>query len=298
MKRSNYVLIGILIVLIAAAFLVLQQPGEVSTTDTGGEHLVTYDSAAIDRIDITANTGSVTLQKEGSAWTITSPIRGAADEQAVLAALGKGKGIVLKGVVSANPQKQSLFQVDSSGTLVRVSEKGTERAAFRIGKAGSTYTETYVRREGSDEVFLADGMLSYIFARQIRDWRDKSIFKAPMETITAVRFLYGDTTFTLALQDSVWRVDGTAPATDHVVRSFLSSLTNLQCDNFVEPAPATLPPLVGSLDIGGTLIRFHRDPGAPSYTVVTSGRVQVYEVFSWKADQLLKRRADFVAAGI
>lgn len=298
MKRSTLVLFGILLLLILAAVLVLQQPGETSTTGADGDALVTYDSAAVDKLEVTTPARSVTLQKEGTTWFITSPLRAKADEQAVLTAIGKGRSIVVRGIVSTNPQKQSMFQVDSAGTLVRVFAGGAERAAFRIGKPGATYTETYVRREGSDEVCLADGMLTYLFAREVRDWRDKTIFKAPMESITAVQFRYGDTTFVLARQDSLWLLDGAAPAPDPVVQSFLSSLTHLQCDNFVDPAPAELPPLVGSLEIGGTVIRFHRAPGAANYTVVTSGSPQVYEVYSWRGEQLLKRKADLVASGI
>jgi hypothetical protein len=47
-----------------------------------------------------------------------------------------------------------------------------------VGKAGPTYTETYVRQEGSKDVYLADGMFGYVFPHSAKEWRDKTIHKS------------------------------------------------------------------------------------------------------------------------
>ena len=293
MTRTTWILVAILLALIGVAVLVLQQPGEQSVSSQEGEFLATYDSAAIDRMDIVLRAESITLQKEGTAWMLTSPLRAPADARSIANAIGKGKSTRLSGLISSNPEKQSLFQVDSSGTLVRMYEKGTERAAFRIGKPGPGYTDTYVRREGAIGVYLADGMLTQIFGKPSRDWRDKAILSITPEAVRSVRFHYGDTTFSLQAQDSLWSVDG-VPATEHVVRSFLSALSALQADEFVDTALTGIPPLVGMLDVDGTQLGFHRVPGDNMMTVITSRTTQVYRIYSWRGDQVLKRKNDFI----
>lgn len=293
MTRTTWILVAILLVLAGAAVLVLQQPGELSVSSREGEVLAAYDSAAIDRMDIVTRTESISLQKEGSVWMLTAPLRAPADARSIQSAIGQGKTVRLSSLISSNPEKQALFQVDSTGTLIRMYEKGMERAAFRIGKPGPGYTDTYVRREGDAGVYLASGMLAQFFGKSSRDWRDKAILSLTPETIRSVRFHYGDTTFTLQAQDSLWSVDG-VPAAEHTVRSFLSSLAAFQADEFVDTALTGIPPLVGMLDVDGTQLGFHRVPGDNMLTVITSRTTQVYRIYAWRADQVLKRKHDFI----
>jgi hypothetical protein len=293
MKRNTYILIGILAVLILAAILVLQRPGEQSVSADAGEALVAYDSTAIDRIEISSAAAATTLQLEGNGWMMTAPLHVKADDAGIHQLLGKGKAISLKALVSSNPQKQSVFQVDTSGTLVRMFEKGTQRAAFRIGKNGPGYTETYVRREGSNDVFLADGMLVTYFVKQPRDWRDKAILRLPMEGMKNIRYQYGDTTFTLAFQDSAWKVDGLPPA-EQPVRNVLGSLAMFSADDFVDTTITAPPPLTAVIDIEGSQLRFHRDPLTNNYFVISSVGPQVYVVQGWHAAQVLKRKNEFL----
>jgi hypothetical protein len=131
MKRTLWILIGILAALGIATFLVLRQPGEVSTTDTSGRVLVTYDSAAVDKIEVYSPGTSVTLEREAGRWMLISPVKYQADEATVALAIGTGRKIEITSLVSTNPEKRKLFQVDSSGTLVRVYERGVLKTARR-----------------------------------------------------------------------------------------------------------------------------------------------------------------------
>ncbi len=295
MKRSTLILVGILALLTLATFLVLQRPGERSKTSDDGEMLVSYDSAMVDKIEVKSASGTTMLQREGSGWMLTAPLRAQADESSVQQLLSQGRKIALKALVSGNPQKQGVFQVDSTGTLVRISTGGEERAAFRIGKAGPTYTETYVRREGSNDVYLADGMLLQVFVRQPRDWRDKAILRMPQQSIKSVRYSYGDTTFALALNDSVWLVDG-APASEYAVRNLIGSLATFSTDDFIDTAVAVPPPLTATIEVEGVQLRFHRNPRADTYFVITSQGPQLYEVQGWHAAQVLKRKKELTGS--
>jgi len=293
MKRNTWILLGVLAVLAIATILVLNRPGEQSTQGVMEDPLVEYDSAAVDRLEITSSQGTVVLARQGSRWIVEEPVSAPADESVVGTAIGKGTDIRLKSLVSSNPQKQLLFQVDSSATLVRIFDHGTERAAFRIGKLGSSYRDTYVRREGSDDVYLADGVLTYVFNKPARDWRDRTIFRAEQADIQSVDFRYGDTTFTLTREDTLWLVDGTT-ASESTVRSFLSSLSNIQADDFVDSTVALDDP-EALVSVGTTTLGFFRS-GSDRYTVKSSASDQLYQIYNWRANQLLKRAPDFASA--
>jgi hypothetical protein len=255
--------------------------------------LVHYDSAAVDRMEIRSSSGTVTLAREAAKWMLTSPIHYRADDNMVATAIGKGNHIELKNLVSSNPQKQQLFQLDSTGTLAVIFSGGKEAAAFRIGKTSPSYTETYVRRENSDDVYLADGAFGYTFTRPVKDWRDKTIFKAEESAITSVAFRYGDTTFTLTRADSLWQVDGDS-AVEPTVRSFLTALSNLQADDFIDSTLADLPPVTCELAVAGVTIRWHWNKDGNKYYVMTSQSPQLFEVQGWRAGQVLKKKKDFL----
>jgi hypothetical protein len=294
MKRNTWILVAILVVLLAAAFFVLRQPGEVSTSGNATGTLVQYDSAAVDKLEITSPTGAITLALEGGKWMILSPLHYPADQLSVTAAIGKGQRIELKNVVSSNPQKQQLFQVDSAGTLVRVFKHGTEGAAFHVGKPGTSYTETYVRREGSNDVYLADGLLTYTFSKSLKDWRDRTVFKGEPDRITSVRLQFRDTTFALQFKDSLWRVDGDS-ASQTAVRSFLGTLANLQADEFVDTALTVSSAPNAVIEVEGVQIRFYAAKDGGKYSIQTSAAPQWFEVQGWRAAEVLKRKKDFLA---
>jgi hypothetical protein len=294
MKKTSWPLIALLVVLLIAVVIVLNRPGESSRTGSTGTYLVEYDSSAIDRIDMKSTAGDITLEKEAGIWKITSPLQAKADQKTVESAVGRGTSLEISEPVSTNPEKQSLFQVDSSGALVTFYAHGTPAGAVRIGKNGPSFSDTYIRRDGSNEVYLTPG-LGNMFVRPVNDWRDKSIFKTEPSFIKEVSFQYGDTTFALVLQDSVWKI-GSQEVSEPTVRSFVTSLSNLTADSFIDSLPTSLPPLTATISVPGTQIRFFRQSDGSKFTVQTSVSPQLFEVQQWRANQVLKREKDFLPA--
>jgi len=294
MKRNTLYSLIVLASLAIIAYFALHREGEVSSTGSTGKLLVDYDSTAVDKLEIDSPTGNVVLEKQAGIWRVTSPMSYKADENAVTSAVGKGRKIELSSLVSTNPGNQHLFQVDSSGTWVKIYEKGAIKASFHVGKASSSYTETYVRLDGSQDVQLANEVLSSSFSKPVKDWRDKTIFKMDEGNIKGVTFQYGDTTFTIALQDSMWRIQKDS-ANQSAVKPLLGALANLQADDFIDSLPAVLPKLAATIGVEGTLIRFYRkDDG--KYLVQTSQSTQWFEVQGWRTTGLLKRKKDLLPA--
>lgn len=292
MKRSTLYSITLLVALAIGAYLALHREGEMSSTGSSGKMLVDYDSSSVDKLEISNPSHSVVLEKRGGVWMLTSPIEYEADEAAATAAVGRGRRIELSNLISDNPDKQDLFQVDSTGTHVRVYANGTLKASFYVGKAGSSYSETYVRLDGSNDVQLARDVLSSIYNKQPKDWRDKTIFKADEGSIKNVKFQYGDTTFTLSQPDSMWLVDKDS-ANQSAVKSLLTTVSHLQTDEFVDSMQSSPPKISAIITVGGTQLRFYKNADS-KYLVQSSDSPQWFEMQGYRTTNLLKRKKDFL----
>ena len=296
MTRTMYVLLGVLGVLVIVAYLVMQKPGERSSSGDTGEVLVSIDSLAVDGIEIKSQTGIVVLQKKGVEWFVQEPVSYKADQSNIATLIHSTKNLELKNIVSNKPEKHSVFQVDSAGTSVRMLEKGVEKASFILGKSGSSYTETYARRTASSDVVLVTGASAYLFNRPVKDWRDKTIITIPRENIKEVRYQYGDTTFVLAFKDSAWTI-GKNSTQEGIVGNLISSLSKVQADDFVDTLATRSSKPTAQISFAGTQLTFFYVKVGEKYLVQCSASPQWFEMQSWRASQILLRKKDILKSG-
>ena len=298
MKKNTLILIGLFVVLLIVAFLVLQKPGEQSVSSASAGFLFTIDSLSVDKIDIKTPTSSVVLEKHGAEWFVSQPINYKADQSNVEQLIHQIKILEVKSTISDKPEKHGVFQVDSaSGTQVTVYEKGIEKAAFILGKMAASYTESYARKVTSNEVMLVEGAYSHIFTRSVKEWRNKNIFTTPRENIKEIAYQYGDTTFMLYLKDSVWIV-GKDKAKQSVIDGLLSTLSNVQADDFIDSALTPAPKIMATISYSGIQLRFSFSKAVNKYYIQSSASPQWFIQEQWRANQILKRKKEIIETSI
>ncbi len=291
MKKNTYILIGLFVVLLIVAFLVLQKPGEQSASSASTGFLTVIDSVSVDKIEIKTPTLFLVLEKRGTEWYIAQPINYKANQTNVGQIIHQIKNLEVKSTVSSKPEKHSVFQVDQTGTEVKVYEKGIEKTSLILGKMAASYTESYARRLNSNDVLLVEGAYSYMFNRPVKDWRDKTIFTTPKESIKEVQYQYGDTIFSIAFKDSTWLI-GKDRVQRSVIDGVLSSLSNLQADDFID---STLSPkIMAAVTYAGVQIRFSLNKTTNKYAVQSSHSSQWFVLEPWRANQILKRKKEIV----
>jgi hypothetical protein len=292
MKKNLFILLGLFIVLLIAAFLVLQKPGEQSASSANSGFLASIDSVSIDKIEIKTLLSLVVLEKRGAEWYLAQPINYKANQINVGQILHQLKNLEVKSTVSSKPEKHTVFQVDKTGTEVKVYEKGIEKLSFILGKMATSYTESYVRKLNSNDVLLAEGASSYLFNRPVKEWREKTIYTAPKETIKEVRYQYGDTTFSMLLKDSTWFV-GKEKVKQSIAETIVTSLSNLQADDFIDTTIS--PKIMATIIYANVQIRFSLNKLTSKYFVQSSNSSQWFILETWKANQVLKRKKEIVA---
>lgn len=129
------------------------------------------------------------------------------------------------------------------------------------------------------------------FSRPAKDWRDKTIFTTARDNIKEVRYQFGDTTFVLAFKDSAW-VIGRDSAQESVVSNLLTSLSNVQADDFVDTLLQRPPKITAQIAYAGTQLNFFYLKQGEKYLVQTSASPQWFEMLSWRAHEILKRKQD------
>jgi hypothetical protein len=297
MKRSTLILVGTFVVLLVITYFLVHSPGEKSYEIL--EKLPAIDSSAVDKIELKSPDKQIVLEKMGSQWMLTSPIHYPASQSEVEQLIRQLKSLKLESLISENPEKQSLYKVDSTGTAVTVFENKRPKQSFILGKEGGDYLSVYLRKANSKEVYLATGLFSYTVNKAVREWRDKTIYKTVQQSISQVVFRYGDTTLTLQQQNNVWLVDNDTTEQGQV-EPFLSAISNLQGDDFVDTSLTQLPSPRLVMDISsannGQIRLYPRGKDTSKYIVQVTGYDQLYELTQYSAERLMKHKNDFTRA--
>ena len=275
MNKNIYILLGVFAVLVVIAFFLMSRPGEKDISVANSQLLVEVDSIAVDKIEIKSPTNAVTLEKKGTEWSLSAPLIYRANQTNVATLIHQAKNLAVKEIVSSNPEKRRIFQVDSTGTLIRIFQNGLEHAAFIIGKLGPNYAETYVRKDQSNDVFVVDGSIAVWFNKEVKDWRDKTIFNVPKEAISAIAYRYAGEAFSLSFHDSVWMIGGSKPKASDVA-SLVGSLSNIEANDFVDSVITPMPKISATISVGDVQIRFSEVKDKDKYLVQTSNSPQWY----------------------
>jgi len=141
--------------------------------------------------------------------------------------------------ISTNPAKRSIFEVDSTGTFVRILDPdSTELAAFYIGKAGADYAMNYVRLDGEDAVYMVGERIKSQFDRPWNGLRKMTVLKVDKDEIARIDIVRESDTVTYQRQDDdSWAI--LAPEEGKAEQTYMTRLVNtigyLRGDDFVSP---------------------------------------------------------------
>lgn len=289
MNRSTLILVGLLIVLGVVAYFMMPSGKERETSYKTEGMNFSIDSASIIKIDFQSPGKSVTLENVGGTWMLTSPVRYAANTTNVTQLTGEIAKFKVGSLVSSNPDKQSLFQVDSTGSKLTVNDRSGKTISLVIGKMGPSYTEVYCRVPNSNDVYLGEGISSWTLTQEVREWRDKTIYKTIADSIKQIDVLYRKKNISLIREGSRWNI-GKDTLAGSAMTSALNTLANLQAEDFVDTLQKqeiqAIIVRVSSMD-QPVFDFFPQMPDSSRYIVHSSQSPQLFVVSKFTLQQLL-----------
>jgi hypothetical protein len=222
--------------------------------------------------------------------------------------LGRVTGFSRKDIISSNPKKQALYQVDSAGVFVSILDaRGDTLVRFVVGKPGPDYQSTYVRDVGSGDVVLAPGYLRAVFDRGKRTWQDRTVYALEPDVIEEIKI--GRSLESLTLRRNAageWFVSepDSSACDQNTVTRLVRTLAYLRCDELAGRMPAPVFGLgepdsaVGFRTADGRreeLLLGHRNDKEQTYAKKKDSDI-VYLLAAHKVDAILPRPAELRVA--
>jgi hypothetical protein len=204
MERSTQLWVGVVVLaaLGGAVYKVSKDDATkgMSTTTTSADLPDIKATDDIDTISITnADKGELVLTKKGDKWEVTKPVTAPANQTNVKQMLENMKELKVKEVISAAPSEEQKkeFQFEKDKAVHLVASKGADKKVdVSFGKSGARGQMVMV--DGKPGIFTAAGYSSYLYAREVKAWRDTEIFKFDDANATQVTITNksGDLSFT------------------------------------------------------------------------------------------------------
>ena len=189
----------------AASYTAESVTAELPKLDFNDESIKKIDKVVISQAAGDAGAGKeVTLEKKGETWQVTKPVTAKANEANVKSLLDNLKGLKVTEAVSSSKDSYAEHDLTDDKALHAVFYKGAEVAAdFHFGKSGGRGQMTRVKDK--DGAFAIKGYSSYLYARDVKDWRDREVFKFEDTKAKTVDIVNEHGTFAFVKDGENWK---------------------------------------------------------------------------------------------
>ena len=175
-RNAKIAVAGVVLVgLCVAVYYQQKKDAALGTTAAKGDLPELKVGEDIDKIDITnGSKGEVVLEKKGDKWELTKPVSAVANQTNVKSLVDNIKDLkIVDRVSGAKPEDYDL-QADKAVHVI-ATKGGEKKLDARFGKSGGLGDAFTM--EGNPEIFLVKGYSSWMYGREVKDWRDKEIYK-------------------------------------------------------------------------------------------------------------------------
>ena len=230
--RNLLIALGVLLL----AFVAIQFTKRDGKSKTLKSDLVSIDTATVSRIEITSAKGMIILDKENENWmTSSGDNEKKAKESTVKSMLATLNTIKPDRLVARKEAKWKNYQVDSSGTRVKVLNGDKVLADIvlgRFGVAGQRSFHTFVRLFDEENVYAANDFMKMSILEEAKDYRDNTVLTLDDDSLTSIQFNYPDSAF-LLVKNAKWVIDDDEVDSASLT-SYFQSIRNMTNKNFYD----------------------------------------------------------------
>ena len=304
--KQLLVLVGVLVVL-GLLVLIFENPFGKNESEKKIEAarslFPNLKKESVAKIEIAASEETTTLARENDQWLVSSMDNYPADQKAVEELVDSVIEFKTIQLASTNPEKQSVFQVDSSGVEAKLlNASGNVLAHLFAGKTTADFFSSYVRAADSNNVYVVKGYLKSVFDKGGRTWKDRTIFDFNKGDTTHLTIKSETEDIELQIDaESKWQmlkpVTSTAKQTE--VESLLDTLSSLQTDDFAEPkelAEYTLDApnssIAATLNDGSIRLLLIGKEESDKHYVKREDKEPIFMLYKSRISQLFKKSDD------
>ena len=191
----------------------------------------------VDKLVLTnADKGEVVLEKKADKWEVTKPIKAPANQANVKSLIDNMKELKVSEQIEANATEETKksYQLDAAKVVRMAAYKGADKKVDNLfGKSGGRGQVMMV--DGKPGVFIASGYSSYLYTREVKNWRDQEMFKFDDANVTQLTIDKKGSVFSFTKADK-WAgtFKGTAIADmdEEKVKDAVRAFKSLNADDF------------------------------------------------------------------
>lgn len=235
LKAALGTLLGLVIVYLGVLWMGSGSPGPSGAGSTLAEALEGLSAESVQGVRIEGPSDTVALERVSGDWQVN----GYASDSASLARFWNAvSDMDVRDLVASNPANHARLGVSADSTW-RLSFRSDDDRTVQVllGKPGPSFSSSFARLPDEDAVYLLEGGLRGAATRRLDDWRDRTIIAVDTTAVRSVIVERGGRTYTLALGETGWTVDG-QPARPESVADLLRELVSLEATGFA-PDTAT-----------------------------------------------------------
>lgn len=279
MKRTSYIILAGLLVVVAVTYFITSPTDTEEVTFQAPDIQLTLDPAKIIKIEVNRAGRFMRLERIVGVWRVTVPVNYIADDEAINQLIDGMAKFRLLGLVSTNPEKQNVFQVNEQGTTLIMTDEEGKTISLVVGKSAPNPKQSYVRPMTAGSVYIAQGLLPEHVNRDLRDWRQRTIYRTDVENVQVVTIKSGGEKFALKRRDNRWVAEGKTVPTK-IMKEAIAELTYVRAEDFIDTALIiTNAPKFQVEVMGDGLVRmdFYSQPGGRDI-LKTSGSSSLFVV--------------------
>ncbi len=133
----------------------------------------------VDKIDITnGSKGEVVLEKHGDKWDVTKPVNAPANAANLKSLIDNMKDLKLvdRAVAKADDEAKKTYELTPDKGIHIVVMKGPDKKLdATFGKSGGLGDAMML--DGNPDILLVKGYSSWMYGRDVKEWRDREMFK-------------------------------------------------------------------------------------------------------------------------
>jgi hypothetical protein len=182
-KQTIFLLFGIFVFLLALTFVPNYWSTIVPQTKPKEFTFTPFTKDTTTSIHLSSAGKQVTVSKSDTVWKVDGKDASKDKVDSLFAALSK---TVLGEVVSNNPKNAEDYSLSSSSATLLNLTGNAKNLVVLIGKRGQAGDSFYVKKDGSNIVYLANGGLFDVLSTNVSDWQDKTVVNIPSADIASI----------------------------------------------------------------------------------------------------------------
>lgn len=162
------------------------------------------DVAAITKVEIkNADKGEVTLVKDGENWKLVKPVEALANGKNVEQLVENLKALKVKEVIAKDDATYEQYDLTDGKAVHVVAYKGDAKAVeLFFGKSGTR--GQMVRLVDKPGVFTVEGYSSFLYTREVKNWRETKVASFAAENVVGVTVDNANGQFSFSKNDDKW----------------------------------------------------------------------------------------------